>query len=241
MARDLSGTTVLVSGASSGIGAVTARHLAAAGATVALVARRADRLDAQVAAIRASGGTAHAVPADVTDGEQVRAAVAATLEQSGALDAIVLSAGVAINGPLQQARVEDWRAMVDLNIMGVLHCVHAALPHLVATAAERGVADVVTIGSVAGRVNRADNSVYAATKFAVRAFTDSVRKSLVGTGVRAAVVEPGMVATEMTAGHSDPFEFLQPDDIAEGVLHVLTRAPRAAVSELIVRPSGQER
>lgn len=242
MSEPLRDSVVVVTGASSGIGAATARAVAEQGAMTVLMARRQERLDELAEAISAAGGRAVAIGADVTDYRQTVAVMDQVVADHGSVDALVNAAGVGINGPVQQARIEDWRTMVEVNLMGVLNCVHAALPHLLKAAeGPRGVADVVTIGSVAGRFVHSENAVYAATKHAVRGFTESLRKAMTTTHVRASIVAPGMVDTEMTNDRPGDFQWLVADDIARAVVFVLSQDRRASVSELIIRPSEQER
>jgi len=194
----LENTVALVTGASSGIGAATARRLAAEGATVALAARRRDRLDELAATIRSDGGTALALPTDVTQQRQAIDAVERTVAELGRLDTLVNNAGVMLLGPALGTPTEEWDRMVALNVQGQLYITHAALPHLVRSAenSPRRVADLVTISSTAGRVARAGASVYALTKFGVAAFSESLRQELIGQRVRVSVVEPGTVDSD---------------------------------------------
>ena len=252
MTATLTGTTALVTGASSGIGAATARALAAEGASVALLARRVDRLRELAADIESAGGSALPVPADVTDAEQVTAAVAAIVDEFGRLDTLVNNAGLLRMGDADVAPLEDWDALVSVNVQGVLYVTHAALPHLVAAAADspRGIADVVTISSTGGRVARPGTAVYSLTKFGVGAFSEGIRQELIGKRVRVGLVEPGTVQTEImdhlpeqakqaqserTAGMVK----LLPEDIAEAVLYMVTRDRRVAVNEMLVRSAEQ--
>ena len=165
----LEGTVALVTGASSGIGAATAAALAAQGAAVAVAARRQDRLEELAAGIRGEGGTALVLECDVTDQEQAAAAVDRTATELGRLDTLVNNAGVMLLGPAAGAPLAEWQQMVELNVLGLLYCAHAALPHLQRAAADgpRQVADMVNISSVAGRFARNGNGVYALTKFGV--------------------------------------------------------------------------
>lgn len=248
----LAGTVVLVTGASSGIGAATARALAAEGATISLVARRRDRLSALADEIVATGGRALAVPADVTDAEQVGAAVATTVAELGRLDTLVNNAGLLRIGDAAQASLADWDALVSVNIQGVLYATRAALPHLIAGAADspRGVADVVTISSTGGRVARPGTAVYSLTKFGVNAFSEGIRQELIGSRVRVGIVEPGTVETEIF-DHLDPQALtaqrartagmvkLRPEDIADAVTYMVTRDRRVAVNEILVRAAEQ--
>src|SRR5579883_1567569 len=165
----LQGTVALVTGASSGIGEATALALGQAGAAVSLVARRRERLEALAARIEEGGGRALAVECDVADESQVREAVARTVGELGRLDTLVNNAGVMLLGPILDAPTDEWRRMVGLNLLGLLYCTHAALPHLLEAAERepRRVADVVNVSSVAGRISRPGNGVYSATKFGV--------------------------------------------------------------------------
>jgi NADP-dependent 3-hydroxy acid dehydrogenase YdfG len=249
----LDGTAALVTGASSGIGHATARALAADGAAVALAARRVDRLDTLAAEIRAGGGTALVLPADVTDPDRAAGAVEQTVKELGRLDTLVNNAGVMLLGPIVDAPLDEWARMVELNLLSLLRCTHAALPHLLDAAAtgERGVADVVNISSVAGRVARANHGVYSATKHAVGAFSESLRQEVAGRQVRVSLVEPGATATEL-ASHNRPeiqegmqarfagVERMTADDIAAVVDFVVTRPQHVAINEVLVRPTRQE-
>src|SRR6202044_2800459 len=163
MTKRLEGTVALVTGASSGIGETTALALAEEGATVALVARRRDRLEALAERI-GGNGKALVIEADVTDQDQAEGAVARTVDELGRLDTLVNNAGVMLLGPIVGAPIEEWQRMVQLNLLGLLYCTHAALPHLLRAAEgdPRQVADVVNISSVAGRVSRQSNGVYSA-------------------------------------------------------------------------------
>lgn len=253
MTQRLAGTVALVTGASSGIGEATAVQLAAEGAAVAVVARRKDRLDDLAARIEAAGGRALVLEADVTDGEQARAVVAQTVEGLGRLDTLVNNAGVMLLGPMESAPVEEWQRMVELNVMGLMFCTHAALPHLLAAAEDspRRVADVVSISSVAGRIARAGSGVYNATKFGVGAFSEGLRQEVTQRHVRVSLVEPGAVATELVS-HNRPevremiaqrfadMERLQSEDISDAVTYIVTRPRHVAINEVLIRPTEQE-
>jgi NADP-dependent 3-hydroxy acid dehydrogenase YdfG len=248
----LKGTVALVTGASSGIGAATASVLAARGAAVALVARRQDRLDALAANIREQGGTALVLECDITDQEQAAAAVARTVAELGRLDTLINNAGVMLLGPVAGAPLSEWQRMVDLNVLGLLYCAHAALPHLLQAAqdAPRQVADMVNISSVAGRAARNGNGVYSLTKFGIGAFSESLRQELAGRYVRVSLVEPGATATEL-ASHNRPEvlesirsqfgQRMQAEDIADAIGYIVTRARHVAVNEMLIRPTEQVR
>ena len=205
MAERLDGTVALVTGASSGIGAAAAVSLASAGAAVAVAARRKDRLDALATGIRDQGGTVLVLESDVTDETQATAAVERTVAELGRLDTLINNAGVMLLGPVVGAPLSEWQRMVELNVLGLLYCAHAAVPHLLSAAEDspRRVADMVNISSVAGRVARTGSGVYNLTKHGVGAFSESLRQELARRHVRVSLVEPGATATEL-AGHNRP-------------------------------------
>ncbi|MGU3290852.1 SDR family NAD(P)-dependent oxidoreductase [Williamsia sp. M5A3_1d] len=253
MSSELAGAVALVTGASSGIGAQTARHLAEKGATVAVVARRADRLDSLVADISRSGGSAFAVPADITEREQAEAAVARVVEHLGRLDILVNNAGLMLLGPVDGADPDEWDRMLDINVRGLLYVTRAALPHLLTAAGDsaRRVADIVNVGSIAGRQATGYVAAYNATKFAVTGFTEALRQEVTERHVRVGVVEPGATNTELPTHNNevvranmlDPYveqhEVLQPDDIADAISYIVTRPRHTAVRELLVTPTDQ--
>jgi NADP-dependent 3-hydroxy acid dehydrogenase YdfG len=250
VAEPLDGTVALVTGASSGIGEATARDLSGRGASVVVAARRKDRLDELVNEL---GDAALAVEADVSDPEQASIAVQAAVDRFGRLDTVVNNAGVMLLGPIVDAPTEEWERMMAVNVNGVLNVTHAALPHLIAAAAEepRKVADLVNISSVAGRVARAGSGVYNLTKHGIGAFSESLRQELASRHVRVSLVEPGAVDTEL-ATHLRPevreqmmsrfggIERLLAPDIAEAIAYIVTRPRRVAVNELLIRPAEQQ-
>ena len=242
----------MVTGASSGIGEATAVVLAEEGATVSLVARRRDRLEAL--AERIGGDQTLVIEADVTDQAQAEQAVATTVAERGRLDILINNAGVMLLGPIVGAPIEEWQRMVNLNLLGLLYCTHAALPHLLAAAEEepRSVADIVNVSSTAGRLARSNSGVYNATKFGVGAFSESLRQEVTTRHVRVGLVEPGATATEL-ASHNRPeiiegiaatfgsIERMTSEDIAEAIRYIVTQPRHAAVNEVLIRPTEQER
>lgn len=252
MTHRLEGAVALVTGASSGIGEATAAALAEEGARVALVARRKDRLDAL--AERIGGDRALVIEADVTDPDQAAGAVERSVSELGRLDVLVNNAGVMLLGPIVDAPVEEWQRMVQLNLLGLLYCTHAALPHLLKAAESepRSVADVINISSTAGRVARLNSGVYNATKHGVGAFSESLRQEVTARHVRVTLIEPGATATEL-AFHNRPeilegmaqtfggIEIMQAEDIAEAIRYAVTQPRRVAVNEILIRPTEQER
>ncbi|MEU6252360.1 SDR family NAD(P)-dependent oxidoreductase [Streptomyces sp. NPDC047043] len=252
MTRRLEGTVALVTGASSGIGHATALELAREGASVALVGRREDRLADLASEISGVGGKALVVPADITTAQAAAEAVERTVEGLGRLDTLVNNAGLMLLGPAPGADLNDWRRMIDINLMGLMYTAHAAVPHLVKAAAEqpRQVADIVNIGSLAGRNAYAMSAVYSATKFGVGAFSEALRQELARQHVRVSVIEPGSVDTELRTHNPDviqqhivaalgDIERLQSQDIADTVGYIVTRPRHVAVAELLVRPTEQ--
>lgn len=246
-------TVALITGASSGIGEASALALAREGAAVAVAARRKDRLAELVGRVEAAGGRALAIEADVTSREQAVAAVETTVKELGRLDTLFNNAGVMLLGQIENAPVDEWERMIDLNLKGLLYTAHAALPHLVSAAASspRGVADLINTSSVAGRRANVGSGVYNMTKWGVNGFTESLRQEVTRRHVRVNALEPGVVATELTHHMSDTakaafkknFSDVEPlysEDIAEIVTFIVTRPRNVAINELLVRPTEQK-
>ncbi|MEO3861714.1 SDR family NAD(P)-dependent oxidoreductase [Acrocarpospora sp. B8E8] len=252
MTKELEGTVALVTGASSGIGAATARKLAREGASVALIARRGDRLEKVVRSIVDEGGTARAVVADITTRAGADAAVEQVVAAFGRLDVLVNNAGAMLIGPFADAPEGEWERMVEVNVLGLLYMSKAALPHLIeaAGAEPRRTSDLVNISSSAGRVARPGTAVYNLTKFGVNGFTEALRQELQAARVRVSVIEPGNVDTELASHTREELrpgveaqvaaiEKLQPEDIADAVAYIVTRKRRVAVNEVFVRAADQ--
>jgi NADP-dependent 3-hydroxy acid dehydrogenase YdfG len=245
----LKNTVALITGASSGIGEATALELSRLGATVALVARRGDRLREVAGRI---GDGAIIIEADVTEQEQAAGAVEQTVAELGRLDTVINNAGVMLLGPVVGAPLEEWQRMVNVNVLGLLYTAHAAVPHLLKAAedSERGMADLVNISSVAGRVARAGSGVYNMTKHGVGAFSEALRQEVTQRHVRVSLVEPGAVDTELRI-HNRPeiqaqmekrfgdTEIMKASDIAETIAFIVTRPRRVAINEVLVRPTEQ--
>lgn len=245
---DLSGRTIAITGASSGIGEATALACAAAGAAVALGARRHDRIAALAQQIEDEGGRAIALETDVTDERQARVFVEHAYEHLGGLDGLVNNAGVMLLGPVAGAPTEEWRRMVEVNLLGLLYCTHAALPVMLGA----GQGDIVNVSSVAGRHAAAGAAVYNMTKFGVGAFSEALRQEVTGQGIRVTIVEPGAVTTELQ-GHNRPevramidkrldrMTPLEAGDIARAVVFALAQPQHVSVNEVLVRPTDQVR
>ena len=239
-------SVVIITGASSGIGAATARSLAQDGATVVLAARDSDRLWAVHSSMKADGFRSLAVPTDVTDRTQCEALVQTTLDTFGQLDVLVNNAGVMPLSFVKNARVDEWDRMVDVNLKGVLYCTAAALPHFVAKMSGH----IVNISSTAGRRVFVGGAVYCATKHAVTAFSKGLRLELGPTyGIRVTCIEPGAVATDLYRSTADeefmrdapPFEAtpIAPEVVADAVRFALAASPSATVNELMVMPTDE--
>jgi NADP-dependent 3-hydroxy acid dehydrogenase YdfG len=254
MPSSLTGATALVTGASSGIGSATARRLAELGATVAVVARRQDRLDALAADIEQAGGTALVVVADIGVRDQAEAAVQQIVDRTGRLDIVVNNAGLMLLGPVVGADVEEWERMIAINQKALLYITNAALPHLLKAAEDelRGVADIANISSIAGRQAWANFGVYNMTKFGVDGFTEALRQEVTKRNVRVGVLEPGAVATELVSHNSEKIRAdlaasdaenisvpLQPEDIADSVAFMVTRPRHSSIAELWAMPTTQ--
>jgi NADP-dependent 3-hydroxy acid dehydrogenase YdfG len=241
----LSGKTALVTGASSGIGRSTALALAAAGARVALVARRADRLRDLADEIEAGGGKALARATDVTDEQDATRAVEDTVGHFGGLDILVNAAGMTQVGKVENADLDDWRYVFELNFWAGLYTARAAIPALKSTGG-----DIVNVSSTAGRrAVGATFGPYAASKFALTAFNESLRAEVTLAGIRVSIIEPGATATEIhehikdervresTRQHIEKDGAMQPEDVADAIVFVVGLPRRVNVSQMVIRPS----
>ena len=247
MAGALEGKRAAITGASSGIGEATALALAAEGSTVALAARRKDRLDDLVKRIEAEGGTAHAHEVDITDEQAARGFVEGAAEEMGGLEIMVNNAGLMLLGPIEGTDTEQWRRMIDVNLLGLLYCTHAALPLM----REQGEGHIVNVSSIAGRRASFGSAVYNLTKFGVTGFSEALRQEALNSGVRVTIVEPGFVETELLEHNSsyvveaaeklkaDMGEVLRAEDIADAIVHALAAPPHVSINEVLVRPTRQ--
>lgn len=245
----LEGKVALVTGASSGIGAATALALANEGARLALVARNVAGLESLVKELRsAHGDIAKAIAADVADESNIRSAIEEASQFFGRLDILVNSAGVMLLGPIFGAKTAEWRQMINVNTLGLMYATHAALPTMI----KQGGGHVVNISSIAGRVVwSAGAGVYMASKFAVTGFSESLRQEVADKKIRVTVIEPGIVATNLTQQIGDAevraqteayyasMEPLRAEDIAAAVGYAVTQPPNVNVNELLVRPTAQ--
>jgi NADP-dependent 3-hydroxy acid dehydrogenase YdfG len=235
------GRVAVITGASSGIGAATARALAADGYCVALLARRVDRIETLAAEI---GGGAIAIAADVTDRDQLVAAAKRVQDELGGADVLVNNAGTMLLGPFSAARHQDYRAMIEANLLGAITATEVFLDQL-----KDGGGDLVNISSVAGRTARPTNGVYAATKWGINGWSESLRQELL-PGIRVMVIEPGVVDTDLPTHITDDATreavqksydaaTVKPEEIAEVIAFALARPRHLAINEILLRPSTQ--
>lgn len=238
----IAGKTVLVTGASSGIGAAIARILGARGARLLIGARRTDRLDALAAEIRGQGGTVETAALDVTDRASVAGFADRALARFGGIDVMVNNAGVMPLSPMSSLKVEEWDRMVDVNIKGVLYGIAAVLPAM----NRQGAGQIVNISSIGGLYVVPTAAVYCATKYAVRAISDGLRQE--NDRIRVTCVYPGVVESELADTITDPAAAeamaayrriaLKPEAIAEAVAHVVSQPAEVDTSEIVVRPTA---
>jgi NADP-dependent 3-hydroxy acid dehydrogenase YdfG len=248
--NQIDGSTAVVTGASSGIGEATASALADEGANVVLAARREDELESLADEIEADGGRALTVPTDVTNEDDLDALVDAALETFETIDILVNNAGVMLLEPVERADRENFRQMVEVNLLGLMNLTHAVLPVM----QDQGSGHIVNVSSTAGRQANANSSGYNATKFGVNGFTEALRQEVTQEGVRTTIIEPGAVETElpehipdeevreqMEEGLFDSMTPLQSEDIARAVAYAVTQPQHVSINEMLVRPTDQQR
>jgi NADP-dependent 3-hydroxy acid dehydrogenase YdfG len=225
----LDGRVAVVTGASSGIGAATARALARHGVAVALLARRTDRLEAIATQIEQEGGTAQALPSDVRSRRQLQEAIAEVGSRWGRLDLLVNSAGHGHWERTLTADPEQWRTEVDVNLMGPMLATHAALPHMIAA----GAGHIVNVSSLASRGPGPGWAGYAASKAGLNSFSESVLADLREMGIKVTLIETGEVATEMQSDEDIASSImLEADDVADAILYALTRPTRVCINDI---------
>jgi NADP-dependent 3-hydroxy acid dehydrogenase YdfG len=244
---NISAKVVVITGASSGLGEATARHLAERGATVMLGARRAERLQALVDEITGAGGTASSVATDVTDAAQVQALVDAAVKKYGRIDVMLNNAGVMPHSPLERRKIDDWNRTIDINIKGVLYGIAAALPHM----QRQKSGHIINVSSVAGHKVGKNNAVYAATKTAVRVLTEGLRQEVKAWNLRTTIISPGAVATELPNSITEAdvaqgigafYEeyAISPESFARAVAFAIEQPEDVDINEILFRPTRQE-
>lgn len=242
----IEGKIVVITGASSGLGEATARHLSLRGATVVLGARRLDRIDALAAELAGRGKKAIAVQTDVTQRAQVRHLVAAAVAAYGRIDVMINNAGLMPHSPLERLKVDDWDRMIDVNLKGVLYGIAAALPHM----QRQKSGHIINVSSVAGHKVRPGGAVYSATKHAVRALSEGLRQEVKPYNIRTTVISPGAVATELPDSITEAdvaesvrkiYEVAVPADaFARAVAYAMSQPDEIDVNEILFRPTRQE-
>jgi len=241
MAHPLDGKVVIITGASSGIGAATARALSACGCKLALAARSHDKLKALAAEL---GADTIALPTDVTVAADVRALVERTRERFGRIDVLFANAGIYIPGQVADGDPDAWANLIDVNINGVFRCVHAVLPHLRA----QGSGDILVTTSISGFIDIHWEPIYSASKHAVQGFVHTLRRQVAPDGIRVQSIAPGMVANELW-GFTDPADIdrqvaerasIRSEDVANAVTFILSQPPHVTIRDLVILPQNQD-
>ncbi|PPC76413.1 oxidoreductase [Pokkaliibacter plantistimulans] len=247
MTNPIAGKVVVITGASSGLGEATARHLAAQGAMVVLGARRLDRLTALVDELQARGQQAIALQTDVVDRSQVQQLVDAAISTFGRIDVMINNAGLMQQSMLDSLKVDEWDAMIDVNVKGTLYGIAAALP----TMQKQRSGHIINVSSIAGHKNTPAGTIYCATKHAVRVITEGLRQEVTPYNLRTTVISPGAVATELPSHISDTQiasgmqsfydQFAVPaDTFARAVAYAISQPDEVDVNEIVFRPTAQE-
>jgi len=248
MSGNIEGKVVVITGASSGLGEITARHLASMGATVVLGARRKNRLDATVKEIQAAGGKALSVTVDVTNRAEVESLVQKAIDTYGKIDVLVSNAGIMPIAPLALLKVDEWDRMIDINIKGVLYGVAAALPHML----KQKSGHFINIASVFGiKVFAPGGTVYCATKAAVRTLTEGLRIETHTSKIRCTIISPGAVDSELKEGTSDAASSkmvnelyeavaISTESVARAVAYAIEQPADVDINEIVIRPTAQD-
>jgi NADP-dependent 3-hydroxy acid dehydrogenase YdfG len=250
-ATPLTGRVAVVTGASSGIGTATAKRLAVSGAKVAVLARRADRLETLAKEIEQAGGTALALPVDVTDAAALRTAADRVAAELGTADLLFNNAGVMLPAPVEELPVEQWHSQIDLNVTGLMNAIAAFVPQLIAAAAAKGVADLVNTSSIAAQNIFPNFAVYSGTKAYVTHLSRTLRAELGPKNVRVSAIEPGITGTELQNHVTDPgaqawlasakdaMTWLAPEDIAEAVNFLVAQPAHVNLQQVTIMPTHQ--
>jgi NADP-dependent 3-hydroxy acid dehydrogenase YdfG len=247
MSNNTEGKVVVITGASSGLGEATARHLAAQGASVVLGARRLERLQSLADELNNQGGKALAVETDVTDPDQVQRLVDEAVQTYGRVDVIINNAGLMPHSPLERRKIDDWNRTIDVNIKEVLYGIAAVMPYM----QEQKSGHIINVSSVAGHKVRAGGVVYAATKHAVRVISEGLRQEVKPYNIRTTVISPGAVDTELpgSATEADVAQNLQnyydefaipADSFARAVAFAISQPEEVDINEILFRPTRQE-
>lgn len=241
MIQSLTDKVVIVTGASSGIGAATARKLVELGCKVVLVARSAERLDALATELSPN---ALAIPTDVTNGDEVTHMVERTLEHFGRVDVLFANAGIYIPGQVIDGDPDEWANLMNVNVDGVFRTVHAVLPHM--TAQKSG--DILITSSISGHIDIHWEPIYSASKHAIQGFVHTLRRQVLADGIRVGAVAPGRVANELW-GFTEQADIdeqvtqrasIRSEDVAEAVVFMLSQPPHVTIRDLVMLPQGQD-
>jgi NADP-dependent 3-hydroxy acid dehydrogenase YdfG len=247
MTNNIQGKVVVITGASSGLGEATARHLSKEGATVVLGARRVDRIEALADELTQAGGKALAMATDVTDPEQVKALVDAAVQAYNRIDVMLNNAGLMPHSPLERLKIADWDRTIDVNIKGVLYGIAAALPHM----QRQKSGQIVNVSSVAGHKVGTGNAVYAASKTAVRVISEGLRQEVKPYNIRTTIISPGAVATELPGSATEPdvaanlrkfydAYAIPAEAFARAVAFAISQPEDVDINEILFRPTRQE-
>ncbi|MEZ4729402.1 MAG: SDR family oxidoreductase [Caldilineaceae bacterium] len=241
MNHPLMDKVVIITGASSGIGAATARALAPLGCNLVLAARSADKLDALAAEL---GSKILAVPTDVTVGSDVVQMVEKSVTHFGRIDVLFANAGIYIPGQVAEGNPDEWANLMDVNVDGVFRCVHAVLPHLLAQQS----GDILVTSSISGFLDIHWEPIYSASKHAIQGFVHTLRRQVAGSGIRVGAIAPGRTANELWGVNSKTeidrqvaeHLSLRSEDVAEAVIFMLSRPPHVTIRDLIMLPQNQD-
>lgn len=246
--NNIEGKTVVITGASSGLGEETARHLSAQGANVILAARRTERIESLAEEINSNNkGKAIAVTTDVTQRDQVKQLVDAAVDEFGRVDVMLNNAGLMPLSPVEDLKIEEWDQMIDVNIKGVLYGIAAALPYM----KEQKSGQIINVSSVAGHKTFPGSTVYSATKSAVRVISEGLRQEVTPYNIRTTIISPGAVKTELLEHISDDDiqeanqEYvsevgLTPDAFARLIAFAVSEPEEVDINEILFRPTAQE-
>jgi len=247
MSQNIEGKVVVITGASSGLGEATARHLSEKGAKVAVAARRTERIESLADEINDNGGEALAVTTDVTEREQVDELVDKATDEFGRIDVMLNNAGLMPFAPLERRKIDEWEQMIDVNVKGVLYGIAAALPYM----KEQESGHIINVSSVAGHKVMPNGTVYCATKHAVRAISEGLRQEVKPYNIRSTIISPGAVDSELpqSSSEEDMRETVETlyeenaipaDSFARAVGYAISQPEEVDINEILYRPTSQE-